>query len=113
MKALKSFSTWFESWLVWLSVTGVVWAMGLVLGVATVGTIAPALPSATSLALVGLAGGALLGLGQWLVLKPQTRGIGLWTLASALGWAVSLAAAALPLTLFDPAWAGSRTRTPA
>jgi hypothetical protein len=105
MKTLKTLSAWFESWLIWLPATGVAWAMSLVMAVAAAGALGPRLPLAASLALAGLAGGALIGLGQRLLLEPQVRGVGLWILVCALAWPVSLAAATVPLTWFNPVWA--------
>ncbi len=43
---------------------------------------------------LGIAGGAFLGLVQWLTLGLQVRGVGAWIAVSALGWSTSLGALA-------------------
>jgi hypothetical protein len=104
MKVLKTVSAWFEAWFAWLPATGVTWAVSLVLAVLIVAAVGPALPQEASLALAGLAGGALIGLAQWLLLNPGVRGAGVWILTTAVGWVASLALVALVVTGLGHIW---------
>jgi hypothetical protein len=104
MKWLKRLSSWLEAWFVWLVVTGVTWAVSLVLALSLGGVLAPMLPQSVGLALAGIAGGAVLGLAQWLALRPDVRGFGLWVLVTAVGWVASLLVAAMLLRIIHPPW---------
>jgi hypothetical protein len=77
----------------WVLASGVGWAASTFLVSMPTGspphfTVVGAVPWA-------FAGGAIIGLGQWLILARQVRGAGWWLLASATGWALFLSAATM------------------
>ena len=86
MKALRTLSDWLEGWLLWILVTGTSWSVGLVIAVVIASGASLALPSQISLLLSGMVVGALIGLVQWEILRPDARGVGAWTLATVIGW---------------------------
>jgi hypothetical protein len=104
MKWLRRLSGWLELWFVWLVVTGVTWTVSLVLSLSLAGMLAPKLSQGVSLALAGIAGGVLLGLAQWLALRPGIRGVGRWVLVTAVGWVGGLLVAALVLAATSAMW---------
>jgi len=92
---LKTFSDWFQAWLLWIAVTAVSWALGLVVALSIARVLGAILPLEVGLVIGGVAGGALIGCAQWLFLRPEVRGIGAWTVATAGGWVAGLVVTAL------------------
>jgi hypothetical protein len=104
MKRVRTLSEWFEAWFAWLPATAVAWTLSLVLAMLAAAGLALALPQAVAWALAGIAAGGLLGLVQWLALGPQVRGLGLWMLATAVGWVTGLVVAALAVKALGAPW---------
>ena len=84
MKALRTVSNWLELWFLWFLVTGTCWSVGLVMAVVIASSVSLALSSQVSMLLSGIVVGALIGLVQREVLRPDVRGVGVWTLALGL-----------------------------
>jgi hypothetical protein len=101
MKALRTLSGWLEAWFLWISVTGVSWLMSLVIALVLAQGVSLVLPMEVSLAMGGVVGGALVGLAQWLFLRPEVKGIGSWTLATAMGWTTGLVVTTLAVMMTD------------
>ena len=72
----------------WVALTITAWALGWALWAAAVAWSSS--PNAILSSMALLAGGAISGLGQWLVLRQSVRRAGWWVLATALGWGVPL-----------------------
>jgi hypothetical protein len=106
MKALRAVSDWLELWLVWIFVTAISWAAGLVIAVVIVKIASLALPGAASLVMGGVVVGALIGLAQWAILRPGARSLGAWTVAAALGWTAALVITAGALRMIGISWGG-------
>jgi len=90
MKALRAVSDWLELCFLWIFVTGISWSVGLVAALVITQAVSPALPGQVSLLLGGVVVGALIGLTQWAVLRPDVRGVGFWLLATVIGWTAGL-----------------------
>jgi hypothetical protein len=90
MKAFRTASDWLELWFLWFLVTGTCWSVGLVIAAVIAAGAGLALSSQVSLLLSGIVVGALIGLVQREVLRPDVQGVGVWTLATAIGWTAGL-----------------------
>jgi hypothetical protein len=106
MKAFRAVSNWLELWLVWISVTAISWAGGLVMAVVIVKIASLASPGAASLVMGGVMVGALIGLAQWAILRPGARSLGAWTVAASLGWTAALVITASALRTMGISWGG-------
>lgn len=106
MKALRTLSGWLEAWFLWIPVTGISWFVSLVIALALAQGVSLVLPMEASLAIGGVVGGALVGLTQWLFLRPEVKGIGSWALATAMGWTTGLVVTALAVMMTDLALGG-------
>lgn len=100
----KTVRAWLDARLAWFTVSGVAWATSLVLAVAVAGCLVPVPSALIRLALAGLAGGAFVGLVQWLTLSLKVRGAGAWLAASAVGWSTGLSALAAVDLHFGQPW---------
>lgn len=106
MKALRTLSDWLEGWLLWILVTGTSWSMGLVIAVVIASGAGLALSSQVSLLLSGMVVGAVIGLVQWEILRPNARGVGAWTLATVIGWIGGLIVTTSVVQMAEPIWGG-------
>jgi len=102
MKALRTVSNWLELWFLWFLVTGTCWSVGLVMAVVIASSVSLALSSQVSLLLSGIVVGALIGLVQWEVLRPDVRGVGVWTLATVIGWTAGLMVTTTVVHIAEP-----------
>lgn len=102
MKTLRLLLDLLETWLLWIFATSVSWSVGLVAALAAAQGADLILPQAASVLLGGAVGGAVIGLIQWLALRPEVQGVGVWTLAAALGWTAALLATALVVKVIGP-----------
>jgi hypothetical protein len=102
MKALRTASDWLELWFLWFLVTGACWSVGLVIAVVIASSASLALSSQVSLLLGGIVVGALIGLVQQEILRPDVRGVGVWTLATAIGWTAGLVVTSTVVRMAEP-----------
>jgi hypothetical protein len=92
--------------LVWVIVTGVSGSVSLVTASVVAEGASLALSRDVSLAISGVVGGTVLGLAQWLFLRPAVKGLGAWALATTVGWLTGLVVAALVVRMANLAWGG-------
>ena len=86
MQRLRIGLDWLEWWFLWILVTGVSWCVGLILALIVARIADLALPPGASLVISGVVAGTLIGLVQWALLNPEVKGVGLWSLATTVGW---------------------------
>ena len=75
---------------IWIAVTGVSLYIGLVLGTFIASASAAYVSAAGGYFIGALVGGALIGLAQWTFLRPPVKGLGIWLLATIIGWTAGL-----------------------
>ncbi len=102
MKVLRTVSDWLELWFLWFLVTGTCWSVGLVIAVVIASSASLALSSQVSMLLSGIVVGALIGLVQREVLRPDVRGVGVWTLATVIGWTAGLIVTTTVVRMAEP-----------
>jgi hypothetical protein len=86
MRALNYSGNHNETWLVWILVTGISWVIGLFIAAVFSQSILASLPFGSGLVFGLAAGGILIGFIQWQFLQPEVEKIGVWMLATMLGW---------------------------
>lgn len=105
MRAARFLPDWLEVWLVWVFVTGLGWCVGLVIMGTMVRGADPFLVGKGGWMVGGAMAGALIGLVQRQILRPEVKGDVWWTLATAAGWMVGLAMTAVLLRVTGWTWA--------
>ena len=103
MSTQKSWSDQIEFWLSWMLVLGISWPGIAILTSLLSNLFALADQYELNLVLMGLFGGALLGVVQWLFLRPSEQGAGLFFLGTTIGWAAGLMAVMYRVGPADPA----------
>jgi hypothetical protein len=106
MRTLRTLSDWLELCFLWIFVTGISWSVALVVALVLAQAVSPALSSQVTLLLGGVVVGALIGLAQWAVLRPDVRGVGFWTLATVIGWTAGLIVTSSVVRMAEPAPGG-------
>lgn len=106
MKGSRIALDWLELWFVWVLVTGIGWSVGLVIALVVAKGASLAVSSQASLLVSGVVVGALIGLTQWVVLRPEVRGVGWWVLATAIGWVAALMVTAFVAPITGPTSGG-------
>ncbi len=101
MDGFKSLMKELQAWLLWFVVTAVGAALGLIMTLTTAQLAGALLPAEVSALLGSIMGGALMGLVQWLFLRPVPKGVPGWLLATGLGWAAALVIVTLPGLVTD------------
>lgn len=95
MRALNYSGDHNETWLVWILVTGISWVVGLFVASFFHQSMLASLPFGWGLVFGLAAGGVLIGLIQWQFLQPEVEKIGVWMLATMLGWGIGFLATML------------------
>ena len=86
MRAWGSLAGWLEASLSWMPVTGVSWCVSLIIALLAAQSMHMFLPGVAAWAVGMLVAGALIGLAQWVMLRPAVKGVAGWMLTTALGW---------------------------
>jgi hypothetical protein len=79
-----------ERWLMWVLVTGISWTVGLVVVSVLMRPAVADLPYRMGLVASLALGGAMVGIIQWLILRPEAENANRWILATAAGWTICL-----------------------